>query len=686
MGEERFFNRELSVLAFHRRVFAQSEDPSIPLLERFRFLCIAASNLDEFFEVRVAGLKKQVDLGSDATGPDGMTPRVQLDAISLEVHRLIDDIHRVLLSELVPHLNREGIFIRRSIEWTDDDRAFLHRFFHQEVLPVLSPLRLDPSHPFPRVMNKVLHILVALSGEDAFGATRDGLVVVPAPRALPRLIRLPTSDGTWQFAYLASVIKAFAAELFPGMSIDGCWPFRVTRNSDIELDEEDDLRQAIASELPGRRFGDEVRLEVDHRCSETALQVLLEQFGLTEQDVYRMRGPVNMQRLSQLVDDVERPDLKYPPHTPSVPISLGLEAPSLFEVLRRRDILLHHPYQSFAPVTELVRQAAKDPRTVAIKQTLYRTDSDSALLEGLVDAAQAGKEVTVLVELKARFDEAANIKVAARLQEAGAQVIYGVVNLKTHAKMLMVVRREDDGIRRYVHMGTGNYNAKTARLYTDYGLLTADPAFGRDLQALFLELTSYGRVPTLEKVIQAPFRLHGFIIERIEAEAEAARAGRPARVRAKMNALIEPKIIEALYAASQAGVQIDLIVRGACALRPGVSGMSENVHVRSIVGRLLEHSRVFAFESSGQPQVWLGSADWMDRNLFRRVETVFPVEDAGLRDRILAELDLQLADESGAWVLQEDGRYRRVATDGRSSQAELLEGASSALTLGALRE
>jgi polyphosphate kinase len=680
-----YINRELSLLAFHRRVFAQAEDSSIPLLERFRFLCITASNLDEFFEVRVAGLKKQIDLGADHPGPDGTAPWSTLAAISDEVHTLVDDIHRVLLRELIPALNGEGVFIKRSVEWTEEDQAFLRRFFRDEVLPVLSPLRLDPSHPFPRVMNKVLHILVVLSGDDAFGRAEGALAVVPAPRALPRLIRLPRNDGSYVFAYLASVIKAFASELFPGMRVDGCFPFRVTRNSDLQLHGDDDLLNVIESELPGRRFGDEVRLEVDHRCPSGAVQVLLRQFGLENDDCYRMEAPVNMQRLSQLVDAVDRPDLKYPPFAGHLPRALEYDN-DLFEVLSRHDVLLHHPYQSFAPVTELVRQAAHDPKTVAIKQTLYRTDSDSALIEALIDAAEAGKAVTVLVELKARFDEAANIRVAERLQDAGAQVVYGVVNLKTHAKMLMVVRREQDGLRHYIHLGTGNYNAKTARLYTDYGLLSSDPALGRDVQKLFLELTGFGKVPELEKVIQAPFHLYDFLLEKIRNEAENARAGKPARVRAKMNALTEARIIAALYDAHQAGVKVELLVRGACCLRPGIPGRSEGIVVRSVVGRLLEHSRVFSFENGGEPQVFLGSADWMDRNLFRRVETVFPVEEPSLRERVLEEIDLLLSRDRGAWRLDGTGEYTRCGHEGQAAQEILMARADAVPIIAPARE
>jgi polyphosphate kinase len=681
-----YLNRELSLLSFHQRVYAQALDESLPLLERFRFLCIASSNLDEFFEVRVAGLKKQLDLGSKATGPDGMSARAQLDAISDRAHELQTAIHDTMIDDLMPRLNEHGVRMLRLSEWSEPIRAYLEQIFRDEILPVLSPLRLDPAHPFPKVINKCLHVLVALSGDDAFGPTR-GLAVVPAPRSIPRLLRLPPDlrEEPYDFVYLASILRAFASDLFPGMEIEGAWPFRVTRNSDLELHDDDDLLQAISSELPARRFGDEVRLEVDYRVPDEWKRILMEQFELGESDVYMCRGPVNMQRLAELVDMVDIAELKHPDFTPYLPPSLG-KGNDLFEVVRTHDVLLHHPYQSFAPVIELVRQAAEDPRVLAVRQTLYRTDSGSALVEALVDAARAGKEVTVLVELKARFDEAANIEVAARLQEAGAQVIYGVVGHKTHSKMLLIVRKEDDGIHRYVHLGTGNYNAKTARLYTDYGLLSADPALGRDMQALFLELTGFGKVPQLEKLVQAPFRLHEFLIGRIEREAENAAAGRTARIRARMNALIEPGIIQALYRASQVGVPIDLVVRGTCTLRPGLEGLSDNIRVRSIVGRLLEHSRVFVFENGGEPEVWAASADWMDRNLFRRVETCFPVEDAVLARRMIDELDVFISDDRNAWLLQTDGSYRRADVErGLSAQQHLMNTADRAPIFGDTR-
>lgn len=676
-----FFNRELSLLAFHRRVLVQALDPGMPLLERFRFLCIAASNLDEFFEVRVAGLKKQIDLGRDKPGPDGLSPRAQLAAIGSEAHRFVDEIHRTLLEVLVPELNQEGIHIRPTAQWTDRVRQYLHRRFKEEILPVLSPLRLDPAHPFPRVLNKCLHLLVSLSGPDAFGYTQ-GLAVVPLPRALHRLIRLPRDVATepHEFVYLASVLAAFAGDLFPGMALEGAWAFRVTRNSDLELHDDDDLMRAVSSELPARRFGDEVRLELDARCPDAYAQMLLGQFGLEEIDLYRHQGPVNLQRLHQLVDEVDRPDLKHPAFSPSLPPAME-GADSVFDVLNRQDVLLHHPYQSFAPVSEFIEQAASDPSVLAIKQTLYRTDSGSALVDALERAAQSGKEVTVVVELLARFDEAANIKVAERLQDAGAQVVYGVMHHKTHAKLALVVRKEPEGIRRYLHLGTGNYNAKTARLYTDYGLLTADPALGQDVQVLFHTLTGFGRTPKLEKLVPAPFHLHRFLLERFEREVEHHRAGRPAGIRAKMNALVEPGIIRGLYAASQAGVEVDLVVRGACSLVPGVPGWSENIRVKSLVGRLLEHHRIYAFENGGEPEVYLGSADWMDRNLFRRVEASFPVENADLKARILRDL-ARFIDDEGGYVLRSDGTYQKQNPNftGSAAQAQLLAEFSSLST------
>ncbi|WP_297528604.1 polyphosphate kinase 1 [Thiohalobacter sp.] len=675
-----YINRELSLLAFNRRVLEQARDPDTPLLERLKFLCISSTNLDEFFEIRVAGLKQKLESGSVETGSDGLTPQEALAQISAEAHDLVDLQYRVLNDELIPALESEQIrFLRRS-DWSETQAQWVQKYFSQELMPVLSPLGLDPAHPFPRILNKSLNFIVSLEGKDAFGRS-GGIAIVQAPRSLPRLIRLPESSGAgpYDFVFLSSVIHAHVDELFPGMKVTGCYQFRVTRNSDLFVDEEeiDDLMRAMEGELLSRRYGDAVRLEVADNCSRRMADFLLAQFGLTEADLYQVNGPVNLNRLIAIADLVERPDLKYLPFKPSRPTALPAEQ-NIFEILRRQDVLLHHPFESFAPVLDFLRQAATDPQVLAIKQTLYRTGPDSAVVDALVAAARNGKEVTVVVELRARFDEEANIQLANRLQEAGAHVTYGVVGYKTHAKMILVTRREGRRLRHYVHLGTGNYHARTARLYTDYGLLTADKVIGEDVRRIFQQLTSLGKVKPLRKLLQSPFTLHKALMEKIEREAAFARQGKRARIIAKMNALIEPQIIQALYAASQAGVRIDLIVRGVCCLRPGVPGVSERIQVRSIVGRFLEHTRVFHFRNDGNEELWLSSADWMDRNFFRRVETCFPVEDPTLRKQIMKEgLELYLADNTQAWVLHRDGHYRRQRPRGRQkprcAQCELLE-------------
>ncbi|ROR34260.1 polyphosphate kinase 1 [Inmirania thermothiophila] len=674
-----YINRELSWLEFNRRVLALASDPEVPLLERLRFLCICSGNLDEFFEIRVAGLKQQAAHDAVQPGPDGLTPQEQLARIAERAHALVDEQYRVLNESLLPALAAEGIRFLRRDQWNPRQAAWIRRHFLRQVLPVLTPIGLDPAHPFPRVLNKGLHFIVSVEGEDAFGR-RAGIAVVQAPRSLPRLIQLPAgvAEAPYDFVFLSSVIHAHVDELFPGMEVTGCYQFRVTRNSELFVDEEevDNLLRALAGELPSRQYGDAVRLEVADNCPPAMARFLLRQFALGPDDLYRVNGPVNLNRLVTLPDLVDRPDLKYPPFTPGVPEALAGDGDP-FEAIRRGDILLHHPYESFAPVQELVRRAAADPDVLAIKQTLYRTGEDSAIVEALLEAARAGKEVAVVVELRARFDEEANIDLATRLQEAGAHVVYGVVGYKTHAKMLLIVRREGRAVRRYAHLGTGNYHARTARAYTDFGLLTADPAVTDDVQRIFQQLTGLGRAVRLRKLLQAPFTLHGAILGHIRREAEHARAGRPARIVAKMNALVEPQVIRALYEASQAGVEIDLIVRGICCLRPGVAGVSERIRVRSVLGRFLEHHRVFYFENGGDPALYLSSADWMDRNFFRRVETCFPVEDEALRRRVWEEgLAVYLRDNTQAWELLPDGSYRRLRPGRqrpRAAQVLLLE-------------
>jgi len=675
-----YINRELSLLEFHRRVLEQARDAATPLLERLRFLCISCSNLDEFFEVRVAGLIQQESYGSVQTGPDGMPPSEVLARISVIAHELVAEQYRTLNEELLPALAGEGIRFLRRDEWSRSQAEWIKGYFDEEIVPIACPIRLDPAHPFPRVLNKGLHFIVLLKGEDAFGQA-GGMAVVQAPRPLPRLIKLPSelADAPNDFVFLSSVIHAYVHELFPGMEITGCYQFRVTRNSDLFVDTEevDDLLRALEGELPGRRYGDEVRLEVADNCPGDVIAFLVKRFGLTERDIYRVNGPVNLHRLMAVPDLVERSDLKYPSFTPTTPRALPSGA-DLFEAIAGGDILLHHPFQSFAPVADLVRQAAADPQVLAIKQTLYRTGAESVMVDSLVSAARAGKEVTVVVELRARFDEEANISLASRLQEAGAHVVYGVVGYKTHAKMLLVVRREAGKLRRYVHLGTGNYHARTARQYTDFGLLTADPAIGQDVHRIFLQLTSLGTAFKLKRLLESPFTLHAGLLELIAQETDNAEAGKPARIVAKMNALIEPEIIQALYRASGKGVRIDLVVRGICALRPGVPGVSDNIRVRSIVGRFLEHTRVFCFDNDGAPRVFCASADWMNRNLFQRVETCFPILDEELRARVIEEgLEVYLRDNTQAWAMQADGGYRRVQPGAGeppvSAQALLLE-------------
>lgn len=660
---ELYINRELSLLEFNRRVLAQANDPELPLLERLKFLCIASSNLDEFFEIRVAGLKQQQAYGSTHTGPDNMSPGVQLARIADVAHALVDDQYRILNDLLLPQLRKEGIRFLARDEWNRKQRDWLVRYFETELQPILTPIGLDPAHPFPKVLNKSLTFIVTLEGKDAFGRN-SGKAVVQAPRSLPRVIRLPgkLAKQPFDLVFLSSVIHANIGELFPGMKVTGCFQFRVTRNSDLFVDEEevDDLLRALEGELPSRRFGDEVRLEIDSACPEEVSAFLVGQFGLTDGDVYPCAGPVNLMRLSAVPDLVDRPDLKFVGFTPGVPRRIR-GSKDMFEVIRKGDLLLHHPFQSFAPVIDFIRQAAADPDVLAIRQTLYRTGADSAVVRALVDAAARGKDVLVVIELRARFEEAANIELANHLTDAGAQVVYGVVGHKTHAKMLLVVRREGGSLHRYVHLGTGNYHDRTARLYTDFGLFTCDRRIAGDVQKIFQQLTAMGRPEKLKKLLLAPFTLHRSMLELIEREVEHAQAGKPARVMAKMNSLIEPQIIQALYRAATAGVAVDLLVRGVCALRPGVPGVSDNITVRSIIGRFLEHPRVFYFENAGEPLVYLSSADWMGRNFFNRVETCFPVEDQRLRKRVIKEaFQWYLADNTRAWLLDAEGRYTRV--------------------------
>jgi len=667
---DHFLNRELTLLAFNRRVLAQAADERVPLLERLRFLCIVSSNLDEFFEIRVAGIKEQIKLRSNATGADRRSPQEVFRRVTQEAHALIREQYALLNDVILPALAHEGIVFLRRAEWTDEQRTWIHEYFRREVMPVLTPIGLDPAHPFPRVLNKSLNFAVELEGKDAFGRN-SGAAIVQAPRALPRVIQLPRelTGVDFGFIFLSATLHQHVGELFAGMNILGCYQFRVTRNSDLFVDDEEvkNLRTALQGELPQRHFGDGVRLEVADNCSEAMSEFLLQQFGLGREDLYQVPGIVNLVRLMSVPDKVDRPDLKYPDYQPGLPKQLSGRY-DMFDAVRKGDILLHHPYQSFTPVIEFLKQAAEDPQVVAIKMTVYRTGTDSVLMEHLLRAAQKGKEVTVVVELMARFDEEANLSIAARLEEVGAHVVYGVFGYKTHAKMMLVLRREDHGYRRYVHLGTGNYHPRTTRFYTDFGLLTCHDEIANDVNEVFKQLTGLGKASALKHLWQAPFTLHANMLAAIRKETEFARAGKKAHIIAKMNSLLEPEIIEALYEASQAGVHIDLIVRGVCCLRPGVKGLSENIRVRSVIGRFLEHHRIFYFHADGAEKLYLSSADWMERNFFRRIEICFPVLEPRLKRRVIKEgLRTYLADNCQAWDMDGDGRYlmkpsRRVRT------------------------
>lgn len=663
---EYYINRQLSLLEFNSRVLQQAKNTSIPLLERLRFLCIFNTNMDEFFEVRVSGIKQKVELGAQHNEPDNTSPQQILKLISERSHELVTEQYTLLNEILDVHMANENIHFVRRTEWTDCMDNWLRQYFEDELLPIISPLALDPAHPFPRILNKSLHFIVSLKGKDAFGRN-SGMAIVQVPRALPRIIQLPKTEcecGPNDFVFLSSVVHAYVDSLFPGMSIKGCYQFRVTRNSDLYVDEEeiDDLLRAVEGELGARRYGDAVRLEVAHDSPENIYKYLLDKFELTEQDLYQVDGPVNVNRLNEVYDLINRPELKYKPFVPSIPSKISLKS-DIFEAIRKQDILLHHPYQSFAPVIDFIRQASVDPNVLAIKQTLYRTGPSSAVVNALVKAARLGKEVTVVIELRARFDEEANISLAAKLQEAGAHVVYGVVGYKTHAKMLLVIRRESQHLRQYAHVGTGNYHARTARLYTDYGLFTSNKKICEDLNRVFHQLTSMGQTKNLNKILQSPFTLQEALEAKIERERQHAKQGKEGRIIAKLNSLVDAQMIQALYQASTAGVKIDLIIRGMCSLRPGLPGISENIQVRSIVGRFLEHDRVIYFKNDETPEVYISSADWMERNLYHRVEIATPIENKQLQDRIISELEYYLLDNTQAWIMNSDGSYTQATPE-----------------------
>ncbi len=647
-----FINRELSWLEFNQRVLDQAKDPAVPLLERLKFLCIVSSNLDEFFEVRVAGLKQVSQGDSISTGPDGMTAAQQLAAISKRVRRLVAEQYECWRDEIRPQLAAQGVRFHHYPAVDEEERKYFDDYFEQQIFPVLTPLAIDPAHPFPQLLNKSLNLIVELEGDDL----STDLAVVQIPRILPRVLPFPQKTGEDRdFIFLGNLIQAHVGRLFHGVKVRGAHMFRITRNSNLYVDEEEarNLLRAIEDELRKVNRGNAVRLEVQN-CPEELTSRLCDIFNLDKDDVYRAEWPINLVRLMPLATELDRPDLKYKRFTPHTVVGLGEEHDIFFHI-RKGDILLHHPYDSFQTVLDFIGQAAEDPQVLAIKQTLYRTSSDSPLIPLLIQASRHGKQVVVVIELKARFDEAANIKWARQLREAGVDVVYGVSGLKTHAKMAMVVRKEYDGIRRYVHLGTGNYHPSTARLYTDMSCFTARRDITEDVANLFNTVTGVSQLPPPHKLLVAPWHLHQRVISLIESEIANARAGRPAGIFAKMNSLVEDEVITALYRASRAGVPIRLLVRGICALRPGIPGVSDNIEVRSIVGRFLEHSRILRFENTGEPLYFLGSADWMERNFLHRVEAVFPVESPGMQKHLQEIIDCFWRDNVKAKILRPDG-------------------------------
>jgi polyphosphate kinase len=668
-------SRERAILEFNRRVLAQARRVDVPLLERLRYVCIVSSNMDEFFEVRFA------DYIEAARQPGAGVSNRDLESVAAEAHALIDEQYAVFNDEVMPLLQREGIVILNHSDRNEQQRKWVDDFFQKQVRPLLVPVGLDPSHPFPQVANKSLNFIVRLSGRDAFGR-ENTIAIVKVPRVLPRVIKLPDAiapKGKQAFVQLTSVIRAHLEELFPGREVEAFSQFRVTRDSDLEVDEDDviNLRQALRSGLTTRHFGQAIRLEVVSTCPPELSEFLLEQFSLPPAALYRVNGPVNLVRLNQLIDQADAPALRFPAFEGAWPQGRLPRQESIFARLRHNDVLLHHPFESFEPVVQFLREAVHDPDVLAIKQTIYRTGSESPLMDLLIEAARRGKEVMAVVELKARFDEEANINWAERLEAVGAQVVYGIVGLKTHAKLLLVTRREEGRLRRYAHLSTGNYNPKTARLYTDVGYLTADPDLTSDADAVFQQLASLGKMKSPKLLLQAPFTLHRRTMQHIAMVGDAAAKGQPARIVAKINALTDVPLIEALIRAAQAGAQIDLIVRGACMLPPGIAGVTDRIRVRSVVGRFLEHSRILYFRwgpSENDEALFLSSADWMSRNMFRRIEVAWPVRDAALRQRVIDEcLVPYLHDGRDAWTLSPDGGYARVGTDGPSAQSALMQ-------------
>lgn len=670
---EYYINREFSVIEFNQRVLMLANDERVPLLERMRFLSICSSNLDEFFEIRVAGLKEKIAMSSGKLTIDGLSAYEAFSHISQKTHQLINQLYETFNKKLLPALRKENIHFLETSQWSEDIHLWAKHYFKHEILPILSPIALDLAHPLPRLINKSLNFIISISGKDAFDRNID-YAVVHAPRSIPRMIHLPSElcgNGQY-FVYLSSIIKTHVNSLFPGMEINGCYSFRLTRNSDLFLREEeiDDLAQAVQREVFSRHYGHAVRLEIEKQCPDTIVEFLLQKHHLRYEDTYFCDGPVNLRRYMSAINSIDRPDLSYPPFTAQYPKFPGGER-NLFNILDEQDILLHHPYQSFDVVIDFVRQAAQDPNVLAINQTLYRIHSN--LVDALVDAAHSGKEVTAVIELRARFDEESNLKLANRLHAAGILVLYGVVGYKTHAKMTLVVRRTHGKLKRYVHLSTGNYHEETAKRYTDLGLLTSEPTITSDVQIIFQQLTGLGKVVKLKALSHSPFTLQKTLLQFIERCSVAAAEKIETEIFLKANGLTDKVVIQALYKASQAGVKINLIIRGVCCLKPGIKGVSDNIKVMSVMGRFLEHHRVYYFKIHDEEHYFCSSADLMERNLYNRIEVMFPILDESCRKRIKNEIiNNYLEDNSNAWIMRSDGTYRTIKQGSHSAQEALI--------------
>lgn len=675
-----FFNRELSWLAFNRRVLDQAISSEYPSLERLKFLSFVSANLDEFFEIRVAGLMQQVDSNLEQQNLNAISTKELLSLVLKETHQLVVDQYKCWKNQLLPVLKKENIIFKSPNELTEREDEWLGKYFQDEIFPVLTPLAIDALHPFPQITNKALYILVLLKENEHDEKTR--IAIIPVPRILPRVFSLPSNHPISSYIFLSDLLRKYAYKLFPGLHVTGAWEFRITRNSDLYINEEEteNLLEKIEEELYNLRKGAAVRIEIRKGVDPIALESLLSAIDLKSDYIFFIDGPLNLLRLFSVYDLIDRPELKFPSYQGFIPSALS-KSDNIFDAIKLEDFLLHHPYDSFSPIINFIQKGAKDPKVFAIKQTLYRTSGDSPIVEALKEAAKNGKQVTALIELKARFDEENNIERAKELEEAGVHVVYGMPGLKTHCKCCLIVRQEKDGLRQYAHLGTGNYNPVTARTYTDFSLLTANTAITQEVAALFNTLTGFTRSPKFKKLLLSPFNLHEKIQELILIETKNAQEDHPARIIVKLNNLVDEETITNLYEASRAGVKIDLIIRSICTLIPGVKGLSENITVRSLLGRFLEHSRIYYFQNSGsQPIVYIGSADWMPRNFFRRVEAIVPIENPHLKNRMINDILSTFIKDTQAQILKSNGQYTFTSINDKhpfSAQEYFMNAASS---------